>query len=539
MSLHAVSGSRHTPSASAARESVPVLIVGAGPGGLTLSLLLARFGVQSMIVERRRGPSVLPRATGVNVRSMEIYRSVGLQDAIDAVSMPTDVPFLLVGETLATPPQEAIESNHWGPSTESDWPSPTHANWCAQDRLEAVLLDAVRGEPDAELCFGTELLSFQPVDGVAALVRDVGSGETRTVHCQYLVGADGASSRVRESLGITMRGQSGLSSELNILFCADLEPLLGGRRFCMYRINGGRVGGVLRPAGRSGRWLFGTPGSAETSEAQLVETIRAAAGDPRLAVRIIATAAWEASARVAESFRSGPVLLIGDAAHQHTPGGGFGMNSAIQGAHNLAWKLTAVLHHHAGEGLFDTYQTERRPLAEFTTTLSVSMLQARGRDSARTLGVILGAHYEQGALAPDGTTPPEPGDPIADYQQCARPGHRAPHVWLDATETKSTLDLFGREFVLLEAADRAQQIAGVKTVDAEIPLRVEGLPSAAATEAYGVDPQGCVLIRPDGYVAARWSAPPDRIHEQLERALATVLGRDSTDIRTLGSSVTR
>ncbi|MBV9195735.1 MAG: FAD-dependent monooxygenase [Solirubrobacterales bacterium] len=505
-------------------QPLPVLIVGAGPAGLTLSLLLARFGVQSMLLERRRTPSVLPRATGVNVRSMEIYRSLGLQAAIDAVSMPTDVPFMLVGETLASPPRETIASNQWGRSTDPSWPSPSHANWCSQDQLEAVLLEALRDEPHAQLRFGAELVSLRTTEDVEARVRDPRTGETRSVRARYLVGADGANSRVRERLGIAMRGPTGLSSELTVLFGAALEALLDSRRFCMYRIDGEQANGVLRPTGRAGRWLFGTAGAPGTSDAQLVATIRAAAGDPQLAVEIIATGAWKASARVAETFRAGPVLLVGDAAHQHTPGGGFGMNSAIQAAHNLAWKLAAVLHGHAGDALLDTYEVERRPLAEITTSLSVPMLRARGRTSGRTLGIVLGARYEAGALVPDASAPPVLDDPIADYAPCARPGHRAPHLWLDAARTSSTLDLFGGELVLLTAAPDRWEAARAAAVDAAFPLQVRTVPvTAADRELYGVSPSGAVLVRQDGYVAARWTSAPDALPRALQAALRTVL----------------
>jgi len=512
---------------------LPVLIVGAGPAGLTLSLLLARFGVRSMLLERRRAPSALPRATGVNVRSMEIYRSLGLEAAIDAVSMPTDVPFMLLGETLASPPRETIESSQWGRSTDPSWPSPSHANWCAQDQLEAVLLEALRDEPHAHLCFGAELVSLRTTDGVDARVRDLRTGETRSVRARYLVGADGANSRVREKLGIAMRGITGLSSQLTVLFGAELEPLLGNRRFCMYRIDGEQANGVLRPTGRAGRWLFGTAGAPGTREADLVATIRAAAGEPQLAVEIIATGAWEASARVAETFRAGPVLLVGDAAHQHTPGGGFGMNSAIQAAHNLAWKLALVLHAHAGDALLDTYQVERRPLAEITTRLSVPMLRARGRASARTLGIVLGARYEQGALVPDETAPPVVDHPIADYAPCARPGHRAPHLWLDASRTASTLDLFGREFVLFTPAPDRWKAARAAAVAPGFPLQVGTLPSTDAhRKLYGVSRSGAVLVRQDGHVAARWPSAPGALPRALQAALGTILrlgGQEATD----------
>ncbi|MBV9335844.1 MAG: FAD-dependent monooxygenase, partial [Solirubrobacterales bacterium] len=370
-------------------------------------------------------------------------------------------------------------------------------------------------------------VAFQIRDGVTAWIRDVRSGAISAVRARYLVGADGANSLVRDSLGIAMRGEAGLSAELNVLFEAELGPVLGGRRFCMYRITGERAGGVLRPAGRPGRWLFGTAGEAGTSHERLVDMIRRAVGDPKLAVEIVASGAWEASARVAEAFRCGPVVLIGDAAHQHTPGGGFGMNAAIQGAHNLAWKLAAVLEHDAGDALLDTYETERRPVAELTVGLSVPMLRARGRTSGRTLGVVLGAHYEQGALIPDGTAPPRTGDPIGDYAPSARPGHRAPHLWLDETRSRSTLDLFGKGLVLLSPSPERWEASVDANLDPGISVRVRRLPRAEGARVYDVEHSGAVLVRPDGYVAARWCTAPEAAGTALQDAVVEVLCRSA------------
>jgi putative polyketide hydroxylase len=190
------------------------------------------------------------------------------------------------------------------------------------------------------------------------------------------------------------------------------------------------------------------------------------------------------------------------------------MNSAIQGAHNLAWKLTAVLHDNAGDGLLDTYETERRPLAELTS-LSIPLLQARGR----TLGIVLGARYEQGALVPDGTPPPHVGDPIADYTPCARPGHRAPHLWLGDAKTPPRSTCSGTSSCLLTPDPSLWRAASDRTVDPGIPLRVRGLPPIDAAKAYGIARSGAALVRPDGYVAARWPAPPDAILPALQSVL--------------------
>ncbi len=509
----------------ASPESVQVLIVGAGPAGLTASLLLARRGVRCMVVERRPQPSILPRATGVNVRSMEIYRTLGLEDRIDAVSMPTaGVPFVLVGGTLSEPPTAAIESKQYEPPTAADWPSPTYARWCAQDELEGVLLGALRCEATAEVRFGVELVSFDLGPDVTARVRDVNSRQTQTVVADYLLGADGASSAVRGSLGIAMHGQAGLSNHVSILFRADLDEHLAGRRFCLHRIENATVTGVMRPAGGSGRWLLTAPGIGAPPAPCCTELVRAASGVADLDVDIIATGAWQASAQVAERFRVGPVFLVGDASHQHTPGGGFGMNAAIAGAHNLAWKLAAVLGGWADPAVLDSYETERRPLAEQTTALSVGMLRAGGQYSARTLGVVLGAHYSNGVLVPDGSSPQPVDDPIADYQPCSRPGHRTPHVWLDPARTRSTLDLFGAELVVCTPDLHRWDAAVGRQAAAGIPIRAELISSEAAS-TYALNPEGAVLVRPDGYVAARWADKPSDPAMQLSTTLETLLQR--------------
>jgi putative polyketide hydroxylase len=511
------------PAASPGPRPVPVLIVGGGPAGLTASLLLSQLGIASMLIERRPQPSPLPRATGVNVRSMEIFRSLGLERAIDDASMPTGgVPFLLAGETLSADPRATVESRQYEPPSVPGWPSPTYARWCAQDDLESVLLDAIGREPRSQVCLGTELMSFDTGAGVSAVVRDVVTGAARTVHAEYLLGADGASSRVRDRLGIAMRGQAGLSHQLSILFRADLDPILRSRRFCLYRIENDTVTGVMRPAGRSGRWLFGTPADPGMSPQRCIELVRAAVGVADLDVEVIATGAWEACAQVADTFRAGPVLLVGDSAHQHTPGGGFGMTSAIAAAHNLAWKLAAVLARSAGPALLDSYETERRPLAQLTASLSARLLQAGVHQSARTLGVVLGARYDDGALIPDGSPAPQVNDPVADYEPCARPGHRAPHHWLDRARITSTLDLFKSTFVICTAEPADWQPAVKEATTAGLPVRIATLP-AEATRTYGIGPTGAVLVRPDGYVAARWAASSDARQSPLGGTLTTIL----------------
>ena len=503
-------------------DQVSVLVAGGGPVGLTLGVLLGRLGIGCVVAERRSGTSLLPRATGVNVRSMEIFRDLGLEDSIRAVSLAGDgIPFLLVGETLTSPPRARVESEQYLSAMPAGWPSPTQALWCAQDQLEPLLLEAARSRESTTVVFDTELVSFTAGDRVRADLRDVRTGEVRTVEADYLVGADGPRSTVRRLSGIGTSGHPAFADELTILFRADLEPALHGRRFFLYRVENGEVSGIMRPAGASGRWLFGTPGTADTTPERCVALIRAAVGDPGLDVEIIATGTWGAAALVADDFVRGRVVLAGDAAHQHTPGGGFGLNSGIQDAHNLAWKLAAIVDRWAAPGLLSSYQAERRPLAQLTTELSVARLQGGVAKSARTLGAVLGARYDTGAFVADGSPPPPVADPVTDYQPCARPGHRAPHVWLDASHTTSMLDLFTGGFVLLTSAPATWQAAVTAAARSGVPIRLEAPPVPGWIDAYGVGSDGAVLVRPDGYVAARWPVPSRQ--PALAHALSVIL----------------
>jgi putative polyketide hydroxylase len=499
--------------------AVDVVVAGGGPVGLTAAVLLGRQRLTVLVVERRPGTSVHPRATGVNVRSMEIFRALGLEPAIAEASLVADgVPFLLVGESLVAPVRATVESTQYQSSTPPDWPSPTRAFWCAQDQLDPLLLDAAEGQPSVTSRFGTELVTLTDRgDRVTVVLRNLSSGDLDTVEAKYVIGADGPRSTVRALLGIGVTGREAILDELSILFRADLGSALGGRRFLLYRVENPRVRGVLRPAGASGRWFLGVPGVVDADVDRCVELVRAAVGLPSLEVEVLASGTWQAAAVVADEFARGRVFLCGDAAHQHTPGGGFGMNTGIQAAHNLAWKLAAVLHGWAGPALLGTYQAERQPVARLTTRLSVEALQAGGTRSARTLGVVLGAGYDSRAVVPDGSPAPGNADPVADYRPSARPGQRAPHAWLDDARTLSTLDLFGDGFVLLTGDGPTWRPAATAVTGA--PVRLETRDPVAWSDLYGIEPQGAVLVRPDGYVAARWRTPPG----EPETALGDVL----------------
>lgn len=457
-----ISASAHSATASTARPplptSVPVLIVGGGPVGLCASLLLARHGIRSLLVERRPTTSPFPWASGVDIRSMELLRTWGLEAEVRRKGYTFQGrAFLLMGETLTGPVHKRIEMSQEDPVRLSAL-SPTTPGGCAQDELEPILHAYARSFPETDLRFNTELLSFQQdASGVTAQLLDRMSRTAQQVRADYLIGADGASSRVRTLLAIPMTGPGVLGAMLNVLFHADLPAVLGERRSILYRISNasvpwlqfGIIDGKLR-------WLFLAryhPEQRETvadyTPARCTSMVRQAVGLPDFPVEIEHVAGWEMAALGAERFKQGRVLLAGDAAHRMTPTGAFGMNTGIQDVHNLCWKLALVLGGVAAEALLESYEAERLPVGRRNVEQSFQFVRDFGADF-NTLGYTLGTSYESRAIVADGTELPRVADRLSDYIPTARPGSRAPHVWLERNgERLSTTDLFDRAFVLL------------------------------------------------------------------------------------------
>ena len=511
-------------------QSVPVLIVGGGSVGLTASILLARHGVRSLVAERHPGTSILPRAFGANVRTMEIFRVMGLEEAIQAVEVDVSGRALLLAmQTLDGPVLESVPFQTSGDPDDPAWPSPTRVSFIAQDVLDPILVRALSHAELAELRFGTEVsgLRSDPA-GVTAELTDRRDGTRRVFRADYLIAADGANSSVREALGIGMTGHD-LSAEINVLFEADLSAALGVKRAILYRLHNQWPphGGLFRNIDGGVRWTMFTRDTGDTRPGRMADIIRACAGDPDLDVEILASGAWRKAAMVADQFRAGRVFLAGDAAHRLTPAGGLGLNTGIQGAHNLAWKLAAVLHCWAGPDLLDTYDAEWRPAASHAVELSQRIETTGHRAASKMLGQMLGTAYQQGAFARDGTCPPDVADPVADYVPTARPGHRAPHYLLSSGGCRrSTIDLFDLKFIALSPNKRWCDAARATGAALGIPLSAHVIADSAWAAQYGVGPDGAVLVRPDGYVAWRRAEACDDMHGEFHRAVDTVLCRN-------------
>lgn len=377
-------------------EEVPVLVVGGAVTGLSTAVFLGWHGIRSLVVERHPDTLSHPRSRGVNPRTVELYRQVGLEDRLwSEASLATDFSKLLMirAETLAG--QEIFS----GPT---DQPDPSGSvspcEWAPidQDRLEHLLRERA-GELGAELAFSTELVSFEQDDsGVTAVLKDTGTGAERTVRAKYLVAADGSRSPIRNTLGIESDGPGEFATTVSVLFEADLSKAARGRPVGVCYLDKPAPSTILFAHDGRKRWIFATgmpPGDTldDITEEKAVELVRAAIGEPDLEVGIIAQlpaggAKWLSfviGAQVARDYRQGRVFLVGDAAHLVPPTGGFGASLGIQDANNLAWKLAAVLDGEAGPELLDTYQAERHPVAWMTLQQALGMMQERTGDEGR------------------------------------------------------------------------------------------------------------------------------------------------------------
>ncbi|MFP8962247.1 FAD-dependent oxidoreductase [Streptomyces nanhaiensis] len=537
---------------------VPVLIVGGSLTGLSASLFLGRLGVRHTLVERHAGTSIHPRGRGNNVRTMELFRVAGAEPAIRRAAS-----VLAGNHGILQTPTLVGEAGEWlfreiDPGGGLARFSPSSWCLCSQNDLEPVLLEHAR-DLGGDLRFSTELTSFDPdPEGVTAVVVNRDTGERTTVRADYLVAADGPRSPVRESLGIGHSGAGDLFHNVSVTFRSRrLAEVVGERRFIVCYLTTPGADGALLPVDNRERWVFHAPWHPERGETleeftdeRCAQHIRRAVGVADLDVEITGRAPWHAAERVARRYAVGRVLLAGDSAHEMPPTGAFGSNTGIQDAHNLAWKLAAVLGGWAGPGLLETYDTERRPVARATSERAsarsvehshpgyVPVPGAGGGRAGGILGVVLGYRYPRGAVVgADPQAPPVPGE----LRLTGEPGSRAPHMWLRREgERISTLDLYERSPVLLAGAGAAagwHEAAGRVAEKLSVPLVAYRIGAGADADlvpedgadwarVHGTEPGGAVLVRPDGFVAWRSAGPVPDPEAALRSALSAVLALD-------------
>lgn len=512
-------------------DDVPVLIAGGSLVGLSTSLLLGWHGIPSLVVERHPGTAIHPRAALFNQRTLEIYRTVGIEDEIVSTAREE---FFQDGAVMAVETLAGKELAYFLPTLNHGVQdvSPSLRIYCTQNVLEPILRRRAE-ELGAQTLFNSELASFEIVDGtVRAIIRERHSGAEHAVRAQYLVGADGNRSPVRERLGIAMRGRGTFSNSATIYFRADIRPALRDRPLSIIYVNNSKLKGFMRfeANGQSGflavNAVFGPDGkvsdvAADADEARCVQMVRDAIGVPDLKVEIVIMQPWKAEADVADRFQTGAVFLAGDAAHTMPPTGGFGGNTGVHDAHNLAWKLALVLKGIAGPDLLKTYDAERRPASRFTAEQAYTRYVKRMDPSLGDhdiqmqeddLRIELGYCYHSAAICPLGQDEKQGhSDPRSAN---AMPGTRAPHYALteDGREI-SSLDLFTRNFVLLAGPDGDAWCRAARDAAGQYGLELDVFcvggggnfsdPAGRFTEVYGIGANGAVLVRPDGFVAWR------------------------------------
>ncbi|MEU7005534.1 FAD-dependent monooxygenase [Streptomyces sp. NPDC046332] len=533
----------------------PVLIVGGSLVGLSTSLFLGRLGVPHILVERHAATSIHPRGRGNNVRTMELFRGAGVQQRIQEAASVLErnngilqTPSLVgdVGEWLFKEIDPGGGLARFSP-----------AGWClcSQNDLEPVLLETAR-QLGGDLRFSSELMSFeQDAEGVTAQVKRRETGEHVTIRADYLVAADGPRSPVREQLGIGQSGPGDLFHNVSVMFVSrGLADVVGDRRFVVCYLTNPEADGALLPVDNKEHWVFHAPWHPELGETleeftdeRCVEHIRRAVGVPDLDVEIKGRAPWHAAQRVAQRYADGRVFLVGDAAHEMPPTGAFGSNTGIQDAHNIAWKLAAVLAGWAGPGLLASYDEERRPVAEATSSRASSRSVEHshpgyapepgaggpGGRKGGVLNVALGYRYPRGAVRGADLTVPVVPDSL---RLTGEPGSRAPHMWLHrAGERVSTLDLYERTLVLLSSGSNGAWHAAAARVAEKLSLplvsyRIGDGPEAELSpesldwaEVHGVTTDGAVLVRPDGFVAWRSDGAASDPEAALREVVTAIL----------------
>jgi 2-polyprenyl-6-methoxyphenol hydroxylase-like FAD-dependent oxidoreductase len=536
-----------------------VLVVGGSLVGLSTSVLLASYGVPHLVVEGHSGTAIHPRAASFHQRTMEIFRSVGLQDAVEEVAARE---FRQGGAIVAVESLGGKELAYFYRSYNDgvEGLSPTDRLFITQVGLEPILRQRA-SDLGAEDLFGTDLVSFETRDDhIVSVIRPHGGGSEEVVTSDYLVAADGAHSAIREQLGILMTGHGSFADCVTIYFKADVNHLMGNRNLSVVYVSHPELTGFFRFSitGDSGFLaVFATLGpdgarnthvGEDISEGRCAELVRTALGSgPGLPVEVESIQRWSAIAATAGSFQSGRVFLAGDAAHVMPPTGGFGGNTGVADAHNLAWKLAFATQGIAGPGLLDTYSAERRPISVLTVEQAYTRYALRvdpslPRDDLMPplddAAIELGAIYWSSAVHSDVTPEQQLDDPHARTWTV---GARVPHVPLTYDGNQiSTLDVASPGFGLLadhehdlwrRAAGEAEESLGVAI--AVTPIDPGSLPERAAppAETAGSGWAGAALIRPDGVIAWKPHVPAAEAADQLTTVVAGLLSRAAPEPR--------
>jgi 2-polyprenyl-6-methoxyphenol hydroxylase-like FAD-dependent oxidoreductase len=529
-----------------------VLIVGGASVGLSLSAELAHHGVDNLVIEQRPEVNPHPRANAVACRTMEYYRrwGSGVAEQLVAAGIPPENPAdyywisslhgreihrlslpsqAALDDLRRTTPYALTERLHWSPYLKCN---------VGQNEVEEILRDHVEQHPTSNLQTGQQFVAFvEKDDHVESTVTDLTSGAVRTIRSAFVVGCDGGRSAVRAQLGIRYAGTGDLADFVSIYFTAP--RLMEAHRFGpanIYFPLRREHAGYLINWDRGQSWTYHLqlePGQRwdAIDPVERIESLLGASTE----INIESVQPWTAHALTAESYGAGRIWLAGDAVHLFSPTGGFGMNTGVSDAVDLAWKLRAVLEGWGGPGLLATYEVERRPVGVRNTELARELYQrlaavmtqgdlldADGPDADRvraelqvelreqesliaSFGVLLGYRYRDSPLCIDDGSP-EPEDHSQRYVVTTRPGHRAPHVWL--SDVEALYDRFDMGFTLVRT-DRAVDVETVIEVAAQrsIPVQVVDVDALGSDVRVAYD-HALTLVRPDLMVGWRGASAP-------------------------------
>jgi 2-polyprenyl-6-methoxyphenol hydroxylase-like FAD-dependent oxidoreductase len=542
-----------------------VVIVGGGPTGLTAAYLLSRYGIRSTIVERRSTPSAHPRAHMINIRSMELFDAWGIADYVKGRAYPQErLPLdMLAGIGGVTAQERKLFSS-------------SELQSCAQDRVEEGLFELVQSRSEVSTLWAHAVTGVDD-RGDHVVVTASGPDGSVNVTGRWVIGCDGSSSTVRNLVGVSMLGDPYLGSLINVWFDGsimpegELPPLVSASRNREIKAAFISMDGLER-------WTFNYFYDPEVESladfppercAELIRKSWKAPDDAPIAVRSIGE--WTMTVLVAERFRVGNVFLAGDAAHAFPPTGGFGMNSGVQDAHNLAWKLAECAAGRGSEVLLDSYEAERRPVACFNAIQSLqnadrsdntnksdspdaSAISAAASTAVRSaslteededereqieilehgaaIGMDIGFAYDQSSIiVSDGSTRPD--TLVHKYFVNACPGSRAPHLWLKhAGQERSMLTVLEGSFSLVTGADGEPWAQAAKELGHDgVQVVMVGAGCEYEADAdlfestYGIAADGVVLVRPDGHVAFRAASMTTTPDADLAAAFATATGR--------------
>lgn len=525
-----------------------VLVVGAGPVGLTLAMDLAWRGIDVMVIERRgAGDPVNVKCSQISARSMEVFRRLGLARALRSAGLPADYPNDVVSCTTVTGTElsrvlipsraERFESPQ-GPDT--DWPTPEPPHRINQLYFEPILLAHARAQPRIRILNRTELEGFsQTCNGVDAVARDLDSDVGVTISCDFLVGCDGAKSAVRKAIGAQLSGTPALQHVQSTCIRAPglLDRLPGKRAWLYFSLNPRRCGSTIAIDGRETWIIHNYLYRGETDSVDRDWAIREILGvGPEFHYEVISQEDFVGRRLVADRFRKGRAFICGDAAHLWIPHAGYGMNAGIADAANLSWMIAAVLRGWAPITMLDAYEAERQPITEqasrFTAGIAEKIAKQRREvpaeveeqgsigDAVRARiakqayeldvhqqccgGLNFGYFYEGSPIiAYDGE--PHPEYTMHDFVSSTVPGCRAPHVWLSGR--RSLYDRFGPGYTLVRL-DPSVEVGGILAAAAQrgVPLAIVDADDADARLLYE---RKLALVRPDQHVAWRGDAQPD------------------------------